>query len=84
MDSYSSSSTHTVLMTGFFASSAATFGDVALSKSGSGKNSFLWKLSPQGTTLWAVPADAAGEHVHHSTHSFIIRSDLRVTQFGLI
>ena len=77
VDSYSSSSTHTVIMTGFFASTAATFGNVVLNKVGSGQNSFLWKLNPQGTTLWAVAASAAGEHVHlHSTRSFIIRSDV--------
>ena len=80
VDSYSSSSTHTVIATGFSASSAATFGNVVLHNSGSGKNSFLWKLNPQGTTLWAVVAGAAGDQVHpHSTHSFIIHSDLRVT-----
>mgnify|MGYP006978340809 CR=1 FL=1 len=50
---------HTVIVTGFTSSDTATFGDIVLNPgAGSGINSFLWKLSPDGTTLWAVLAGA--------------------------
>ena len=54
----------TVIVTGFTASDSATFGDVVFNPgAGSGDNSFLWKLSPQGTTLWAVSAGAGSGYV---------------------
>jgi len=42
-----------VVATGYFKSSMAMFGDVALTTAG-GYDAFLWKLSAEGTTLWAV------------------------------
>jgi len=43
-----------VVAAGYFRSSTATFGDVALTNTGSGYDAVLWKQSADGTTLWAV------------------------------
>jgi len=45
-----------VVAAGWFSSSTATFGGVVLTKTGTGYGSdgFLWKVSAEGTTLWAV------------------------------
>ena len=42
-----------VVAAGYFQSSTATFGSVALTRAGS-YNAVVWKLSAEGTTLWAV------------------------------
>jgi len=47
-----------VVAAGYFQSSAATFGDVALTTAG-GNDAFLWKLNAEGTTLWALRGGGA-------------------------
>jgi len=44
---------YTVVAAGFFSSSPATFGGVALTTAG-GYDAVLWKVNAEGTTLWAV------------------------------
>jgi len=43
-----------VVAAGYFSSSPATFGGVALTTAGR-EDAVVWKLSAEGTTLWAVP-----------------------------
>jgi len=43
-----------VVAAGRFSSNPATFGDVALARTGYGAAAVVWKVSAEGTTLWAV------------------------------
>jgi hypothetical protein len=48
-----------VVAAGYFYSSTATFGHVALARAGS-YDAVLWKLNAEGTTLWAVRGGGTG------------------------
>jgi len=49
-------SANAVVAAGSFSSFSAMFGGVALTTAGGGGDAVLWKLSAEGTTLWAVTA----------------------------
>ena len=60
-----------VVAAGFYYSATVTFGGVVLPRSG-GYDAALWKLSSEGTTLWALRGECGSSWASSSSSSFTI------------